>query len=86
MMWWVNDDWSWWAWLVMSLGMVAFWALVAWTVVSIVRHTRGPGVRPDAEAILDERFARGEIDEDECRARLTAPGDVGRRPTADPGK
>ena len=86
-MWSTNNDWSWWAWLLMSVGMIAFWALIAWTVVAIVRQTRRPGDGPpDAEAILGERFARGEIDEGEYRTRLTALRDVGRHPTPKPSQ
>jgi putative membrane protein len=69
---WGRDDWSWWSWLLMTGGMIAFSALVAWVVVSIVRDRRGPQEprQPDAQAILAERFARGEIDEREYRERL----------------
>jgi putative membrane protein len=56
-----------WAWLLMTLGMLGFWALV----VALVRR---PGQRdqqrPGAEEILAERLARGEIDADEYRQRL----------------
>ena len=57
---------GWGGWLVMTLAMVAFWALVVFAVVSI---TRGDGPREAISAdplrILEERFARGEIAEDE---------------------
>ncbi len=73
MMWWGNNDMSWWGWLLMSFGMVVFWGLVAWVVVRLVRNTRPPTpVPPQPEEILDERFARGEIDEDEYKARRAA--------------
>ena len=85
MMWWVHDGWNWWAWLVMSLSMVAFWAVVAWAVVAVLRRSRSHDVRsPDARAILDERFTRGEIDEDEYRARREMLRRVGRPSTSDP--
>ena len=65
--------WEWhggWAWWWMGLGMLAFWALVAFVIVLIVRQgsDRGRTTR-DAESVLDERFARGEIDDDEYRRR-----------------
>ncbi len=77
MMWgWGPDGWGWGAWLVMSLFMVVFWGLVIWAVVMLVRYStaRRPEhgdsePRPDPEKILDERFARGEINEDEYRKR-----------------
>ena len=54
----------------MSLGMVAFWALVVGAVVSLIRRPRGSDARTnDAGAILDERLAQGAIDEVEYRAR-----------------
>lgn len=61
---------SWPMMLSMMLGMVAFWGLVAWVVVSLVRRPSGVlSNSRDAEVILAERFARGEIDEDEYRTR-----------------
>jgi len=59
-----------WAWWWMGFGMVVFWALVALVIVTLVRQGegRGRGTR-DAESLLDDRFARGEIDEDEFRRR-----------------
>jgi putative membrane protein len=58
---------------------VLFWALVIAGIVVLVRYlgrtgrassgqTRSPG---RAEAILAERFAQGEIDEEEYRRRLS---------------
>ena len=67
MMWWVGDL-GWGAWVVMSLMMLAFWALIIWAFLSIARSgdtsRRGAG-----EDILEDRFARGEIDEHEFRRR-----------------
>lgn len=75
MMGWYGDgSWGWGGWLVMTLVMVAFWALVIWALVAIFRGTRDIGTanggsRRDPMEILDERFARGEIDVEEYRAR-----------------
>ena len=67
MMWW-GGDWGWSAWLVMSLMMLAFLALVIWVFLSVAR--RGGSNRHDSgEDILADRFARGEIDENEYRHR-----------------
>ena len=65
--------WMWhsgWGWFWMSLTMIAFWALVAWVIVTLVRQgdRGGPRTR-DAESVLDARFARGEIDDDEYQRR-----------------
>ena len=77
MMWWSGHwGWGWGAWLVMSLGMVAFWGLVIWLFLNVVRtisRTSTGSVSPRTgtpEEILAERFARGEIDEDDYRRRL----------------
>ena len=71
---WYDDGPGWGAWVLMSLGMVAFWGLVAVAVVALVRGLGGDrggrgGAAPDARAVLDERFARGEIDAEEYQAR-----------------
>ena len=64
-MWW-GGDWGWGAWLAMAVMMLAFWALVFWAGLTLARSDRR---RPDSEAILGERFARGDIDDDEYRRR-----------------
>lgn len=56
------------------IGMVLFWvfiaALAVWIVLTLARTSSGG----DARRILDERFARGEIDADEHRARAAVLG------------
>lgn len=72
MMGWYDNGMGWGGWLVMLLGMVAFWGLVVWAVLVLSRDTRSGDTRParhDPLDTLDERFARGEIDETEYRAR-----------------
>jgi len=58
--------------------MLLFWVIVIAGIVLLVRWAGGPRGQatppaptspPDARRILDERFARGEIDEDEYRRR-----------------
>lgn len=64
--------WGWdsgWGWFWMSLMMVAFWVAVAWVIVTLVRGGGSRRDSRDVQGILDERFARGEIDEDEYRRR-----------------
>jgi putative membrane protein len=71
MMWWPGGSWGWAGWLLMILPMRAFWAVIAWFVVALVRRSSGPpGTSPSAEEILAQRFARGEIDAEEHRKRL----------------
>jgi putative membrane protein len=72
-MWWPHEGWGWGAWTVMMLGSVAFWGLLIWAVVALVRGAdAGSERRADPEQILAERLAAGEIDEDEYRRRLDA--------------
>jgi putative membrane protein len=69
-----------WAWVVMGVVMLLFWGGLAVVVVLLVRGYRGGGgvhytqgpQQDDPERILAQRFARGEIDETEYRARLDA--------------
>ena len=76
---WYGDDMSGWGYVVMAISMVLFWGLVIAGIVVLVRYVtrtqepRGgrPADRsPSAEQVLAERFARGEIDEEEYRRRL----------------
>ena len=57
----------------MMLGSYVFWfALIALGVFAIVRLSRSP--RSSARSILEERLARGEINDEEFRARLAVIG------------
>jgi putative membrane protein len=66
MMWWGSNGWLW---------MLVSWAVIIGLVVWVVwafsgrDTTRGRDRTPSARRILDERFARGEIDEEEYRRR-----------------
>lgn len=65
MMWW-SGAWGWEAWLAMALMMAAFWGVLIWAALAVVRSS---GRDRDGASILAERFARGEIDDDEFRRR-----------------
>lgn len=79
MMGWYNDSsMGWGGWIAMTLMMVAFWGLIIFAAVAILRGSRGGsdrngptdhGERRDPMHTLDERFARGDIDADEYQAR-----------------
>lgn len=78
MMGWDHGAWGAGGWLLMSLMMVLFWGGLAALVVWLVRSSRDDRPqRPDtapssvqhADEVLAERFARGEIDEDEFTRR-----------------
>jgi putative membrane protein len=75
---WGSGGWGWGAWVFMAIMMVIFFALVAGVLVALIRPGgwRGTGAGPqtdpgssDALRILDERFARGEIDAEEYAQR-----------------
>jgi len=82
MMGWYHDGTGWVGWILMTLAMVAFWALVVVAVIAIFRGTQSTGASPsdrrDPMQILNERFARGEINEDEYHARSTVLRTSGR--------
>jgi putative membrane protein len=68
----------WGAWILMIIAMLVFWGALAWIIVTLLRH-RGShsdprpvppsGASPDARRILDERLARGDIEEEEYKRR-----------------
>jgi len=83
MMFWYDRDMSGWGWFGMSLGMTVFWGLIITAFVlffrALSRPAPGgsgdvtpwtPSASPSAEQLLAERFARGEIDEEEYQRRL----------------
>jgi putative membrane protein len=71
-----------WAMLLMTVSSLLFWGLVVAGIVALVRYPgRNTSVganpadpRSTPQQILAERFARGEIDEDEYRRRLQVLG------------
>jgi putative membrane protein len=71
-----------WGWLLMTLGMLGFWALVAVLALALLRRPRQPDQqpRPGAEEILAERLARGELDPDEYRQHLQTLQETTSRP------
>jgi putative membrane protein len=81
MMWWYGPGMGGWSLALMTVGMVLFWALIIFGLFAVVRSLqtaggRPPEVRATPEELLAERFARGEIDEQEYRRRLaTLRGD-----------
>lgn len=76
---WGNYGWGAGAWILMGVGMLLFWAIVAFGIVMLIRyfgHTHDSPVaavlpqKADPEGILRERLARGDIDEEEYQKRL----------------
>ena len=75
---WEGGGWGWGAWVFMAVMMVLFWSAIITGAVMIVRYSRDrhhfppPTAKDDSDPairVLDERFARGEIDEDEYTRR-----------------
>jgi putative membrane protein len=63
-----NIGWGWW--VLMSVGMVAFWGLVIWGIVMLVRGGTSNAEPSQKELdrpleILQRRLARGEISVEE---------------------
>jgi len=58
-------------WLIFPIGFGLFWLLVIGGGFYLLRR-RLPSRTGGAEAVLAERYARGEIDEEEYRERLSA--------------
>lgn len=76
-MWDMHDGWGWW----MVFGwvwMIIFWGLIIWAVFAILGRL-GSGDRAtkrdsNAMAILEERFARGEISREEFEEKRSVLG------------
>jgi putative membrane protein len=74
---WNHHDMTGWDWFATSVGAALFWALLITVGVLLYRSlTRAPQpprthLPPSPEQLLAERFARGEIDEEEYRRRLS---------------
>ena len=73
-----NWDWDgswggWWGGLAMALMMFLFWGGLIWFAVWAIRSSAHPSDRRPSGIspieILEERFARGEIDSDEFEER-----------------
>ena len=79
-MFWYGHDMGGWGFGLMTFSFIVFWALVIVAIVLLVRHFGRAGQQPGpaphapptttAEQLLAERFARGDIDEEEYRRRL----------------
>jgi putative membrane protein len=79
-----NFGWGWW--LVMSLGMVAFWGLIIYAVVWLLRG--GSSQRPEAmgqqrpDEILKQRLAQGELSVDEYERLIATIHQAPREPAS----
>lgn len=86
--WYGWDHMSGWGWFGIIAGSVLLVALVVAGIVVLARagqlgsRTARVPSAPSAEDLLAERFARGEIDEDEYRTRLATLTDARRHPSS----
>ena len=73
--------WGWW--LLMSVGMVAFWGLVIYGVIALLRGSTTASQQPPAEppmAVLKRRLASGEVSVEEYEELRQALEDRERHP------
>ena len=73
-----NGGAGWAGWLLMSVGMIAFWGLVIIGLIALLPGVQDdpvdlvdPDRRPasqDPQSVLDERLARGQLDVQDYRA------------------
>ena len=82
MMWWYGSPMGGWGAVFMTITTVLFWVLIIVGVIALFRYLNR-GDRPTIsqstpEQMLAERFARGEIDEQEYRQRLNTLRGVSR--------
>ena len=88
MMYWYGSGLSGWGYALMTVSMILFWGAVIFGIVMLVRRFGQRGQPPaeprplqfleSPERLLAERFARGEIDEEEYRQRLAVLQGEGR--------
>jgi putative membrane protein len=83
-MFWYGNGMGGWGWGLAAFSAIVFWALVVFLAVLVIRYFMRSGQRPwngpsgpeppapppGPEQVLAERYARGEIDEEEYRRRL----------------
>lgn len=77
MMFWADGGTGFWGYTLMTISMVLFWALIIYGVVMATRvlgreNQPAAPVRRTPEQILAERFAHGEIDEQQYHQHLAA--------------
>ncbi|HEU5108788.1 MAG TPA: SHOCT domain-containing protein [Micromonosporaceae bacterium] len=76
-MYWGNHGMNGWGFVVMTLNMLLFWGVLAgggYLLYRWLRREEGSSAGSTARRLLAERYARGEIDDDEYRHRLSTLG------------
>lgn len=64
--------------LIALLFTIGFWVLVIAVLVALVRRRSDGGPKSSALSVLEERYARGEIDQQEFMERRRVLGDESR--------
>jgi putative membrane protein len=79
--WYVGDHMTGWGWVGMTLSSLLFIALLVGAGALLIRLTGQPGHAAEQprspEQLLAERFARGELTDEEYRQRLATLRDTG---------
>jgi putative membrane protein len=78
--WYVGDHMTGWGWFGLTLSAVLFVALLVGGGMLLIRFARqqeAPSTSPSPEQILAERYARGELDEQQYRQQLATLRDTG---------
>ena len=70
MMDWGDSGWSWWWMLTLMTSMMVIIGGIVFAIIALARPTSSTSNGPSAEEILNERFARGEIDGTEYKERV----------------
>ncbi len=70
MMFWYGNGTNGWGYALMAVSMIAFWGLVVAAMFYLVPAFSRTADRPTPKQILAERFARGDITEQEYRRHL----------------
>jgi len=75
MLFWYGNDTNVWGYILMGVSMVAFWALIIYWVLAIVRtparsDPAATALRATPEQVVADRLARGEIDPKQYHALL----------------
>jgi putative membrane protein len=66
-----NGTMSGWGWALTTIGMILFWGVLIAAGIALYRHFSRSAQPQTPQQILAERYARGEIDEDEYTSRLS---------------
>ena len=81
-MWHMGDGWGWWMgfgliWMIVPMAVIA-WAMLRHTERARARHEPRGLVEPSSQEILEQRYAAGELSDEQyeaMRSRLSQPSE-----------